>query len=107
MGSQEQVPYHRDPGLQPERVYLSWMRTCLSLFILVLAQVRFGQASWILSALLLAAMGWIFLTSAQRYRAQSRGIAVEHYPPNSSAVFFLAGMVLLSALTMVLALVFS
>lgn len=95
------TPHHSDAGLQPERTSLSWTRTCLSLFILILVQLRFGHFSLPVTLLLFGLVTVLFSTATARYERQTRGILHENYPPNTLAVVGLGVVVLLASLTLI------
>ncbi|GAA1739997.1 DUF202 domain-containing protein [Rothia terrae] len=91
-----------DKRLQPERTSLSWTRTCLSLFVLILVQLRFGHFSPAVTLLLFALVAVLFSTATARYERQSRGILQEHYPPNTAAVLGLGAVVFLASIVLLI-----
>lgn len=97
-------PIHSDVGLQPERSSLSWVRTCFSLFILLLVQLRLGHFTLFPTLIIIGATVWVFFTATTRYENQARGVANEKYHPNTAQVLGLAALVLAMCIAMILTL---
>lgn len=93
--------HHTDPGLQPERTSLSWLRTILSLTICSLTMLRWAHAYPAAIYLLVVVVGLmggvLLLTQGRRYAEQNLGLAREKVKPNIGPVMLLAASLVLFA----------
>ena len=90
---------HQDLGLQPERTVLSWGRTEMALFAAALLFLRWlpHYGLWLLVPIGLAGTiaVTIYCTQRGRYSARARGVVAEWFRPDTGAVFWTSGSVLL------------
>ncbi|MEZ5153408.1 DUF202 domain-containing protein [Rhodococcus zopfii] len=101
-------PTHGDPGLQPERTSLAWLRTAAVLGAVALGFMRFapgpGIVVVVIGLLCLAPALYLLLTAGRGHRARVRrfaaGTAAQHWWRNvvvtaAVAVLALASVVLI------------
>ncbi|HHU38192.1 MAG TPA: DUF202 domain-containing protein [Propionibacterium sp.] len=97
---------HADPGVQPERTHLAWLRTMLAAGIVGLLAVRLAilaDASplWILS-LVAAIMVAVGVGQVRRHRAAVAGLTTGRLEPAITSVLALGcGVVLLGVAALV------
>ncbi|SDC07297.1 Uncharacterized membrane protein YidH, DUF202 family [Raineyella antarctica] len=101
------APVHDDPGLQPERTQLAWVRTTLSFMAVGLLALRLGVTAGIdVSAIILVIVAVVVLVvanDARRHRRSVHGINQGVVEPATSAVLVVGGgMLLLELITLVL-----
>lgn len=102
MTSEREGPF--DPGLQPERTFLAWRRTCLSIGLASAVAVRFaaetlGPAVAVLGAVGIGAALAAYLVAARRYRAAHDELSASgRLPVDGAALALLTVALLLTGL---------
>lgn len=98
---------HADPGLQPERTVMSWSRTLMALCVTALFFLRWypeqGLITFAPAVLCTVAAGGIHFSQRVRYTTQSTGIAAERVRADVWAVLWMATLVVVLALTALVA----